>query len=367
MDSAFVPPPNPPRRIAVTGATGNVGLAVLSRLLEDPAIERIVGLARRRPDWVLDRLEWRELDLADHATAPTVLRDLFAEVDAVVHLAWAFQPTHDPELTWRINAVGSRLVADAAADAAVGVFIHQSSVGAYSPAPNGSARVDESWPTDSLPTAGYGREKAYVERVIDTLECRCPEMRVVRFRPAFIFQRVASDEQRQIFAGGLLPEKLVAAGKVPLLPWPGELRFQTLHASDMAEAVWLGLTQSSARGPFNLAAEPVVGPREMAEVFDIGRSVRLPVGLVRAAAAAGWHARVVPAEPALLDLVYAIPLLDVSRARDELGWSPRYSSLDALAALRDGWSAQPHPITPALADPGATPTGESGGAGSADG
>jgi UDP-glucose 4-epimerase len=51
--------------------------------------------------------------------------------------------------------------------------------------------------------------------------------------------------------------------------------------------------------------------------------------------------------------VNAIPLLDVTRALTELGWEPRYSSIDALRALVEGWSAEPEPLTPALAEPGA--------------
>ncbi|QGG95735.1 NAD-dependent epimerase/dehydratase family protein [Actinomarinicola tropica] len=339
-----------PRRVAVTGATGNVGVALLSRLLADPGIDEVVGLARRPPDWTIDRLRWRHLDLGDPASARPLLAEVCGAVDAVVHLAWAFQPTHHPEETWQINAVGSRLVVDAAVAAGVGTFVHQSSVGAYSPGPDDGGRVDEAWPTDSLPTAGYGREKAYVERVVDTMELARPEMRVVRFRPAFIFQKGASDEQRQIFAGWLLPQKLVADGKLPVLPWPGDLRFQALHAADMAEAIWLGLTQP-VRGAFNLAAEPVIGSDEMAEVLDAGRAVHVPVSVVRAAVSAGWRSRLLPTEPALLDLVDAIPLLDVTRARTELGWEPRHTALDALRALVEGWSEEPEPLTPALADP----------------
>lgn len=342
-----------PRRIAVTGATGNIGVAVITRLLQDDAVEEVIGLARRPPDWTIDRLHWRHVDLGDEVSARPALQEAFAGVDAVVHLAWAFQPTHRPEETWRINAVGSRLVADAAVAAGVAVFVHQSSVGAYSPGPDDGGRVDESWPTDSLPTAGYGREKAYVERVVDTMELSRPEMRVVRFRPAFVFQRGASDEQRQIFAGWLLPQKIVADRRLPVLPWPGDLRFQALHASDMAEAIWLGLTRP-VRGAFNLAAEPVIGSEEMAGVLDAARPVRVPLGVVRAAVSAGWHSRVLPAEPALLDLVTAIPLLDVTRARTELGWEPRHSAIEALEALVEGWSEEPEPLTPALADPGGT-------------
>src|SRR5690606_39004580 len=118
--------PDRPRRIVVTGATGNVGVAVVERLLEDADVAEVVGLARRAPDWTADRLTWRELDLAESEAASRTLGEVMRHADAVVHLAWAFQPTHQPEVTWRINAVGSRLVADAAVDAGVGVFVHQS-------------------------------------------------------------------------------------------------------------------------------------------------------------------------------------------------------------------------------------------------
>lgn len=347
---------DPPERIVVTGATGNVGIALVERLLEDPAITSIVGLSRRPPRWTADRLAWRQLDLADDDAASGVLREALAGADAVVHLAWAFQPTHDPTLTWRANAVGTRLVAEAAAASGIRVFVHQSSVGAYSPGPSDGTPVTEDWPTDSLPTAGYGREKAYAERVVDALERGEPAMRVVRLRPAFIFQEAAASEQRKIFAGGLLPQRLVGSVGTPVLPWPGDLRFQALHAADAAEAIRLALTRP-IRGAVNLAAEPIVGADEMAEVLGARRVVRLPVPVVRAAAATGWHARVLPAEPALLDLVLAAPLLDVTRARDELGWTPTHSALDALRALIDGWREDPPPLTPALADPGAEPTG----------
>jgi UDP-glucose 4-epimerase len=36
-------------RVVVTGATGNVGTSLLEVLSVEPAIEEIVGIARRRP------------------------------------------------------------------------------------------------------------------------------------------------------------------------------------------------------------------------------------------------------------------------------------------------------------------------------
>src|SRR3954454_374428 len=122
----------------------------------------------------------------------------FQGADAVVHLARSFQPTHRPDITWHNNVVGSERVLTAVADAGVRTFVYASSVGAYSP---GKGRVvEEQWPTHSPPSAGCGREKAYVERLHDRFECERPEVRVVLMPPTFLFVRLAASDQRRIFA-----------------------------------------------------------------------------------------------------------------------------------------------------------------------
>ena len=45
-------------RVAVTGATGNVGTSLIRALAADPAIVSLVGVARRRPALELPRTEW---------------------------------------------------------------------------------------------------------------------------------------------------------------------------------------------------------------------------------------------------------------------------------------------------------------------
>ena len=113
------------------------------------------------------------------------------DADAVVHLAWRFQPTRDPEVTWQTNAVGTHRLLDAVTTAGTSAVVCASSIAAYSPA-TGDEPVDESWPTDGTSAAAYCREKAYVERLLDAFEQRSPAARVVRLRPAFVFQRVAA-------------------------------------------------------------------------------------------------------------------------------------------------------------------------------
>lgn len=152
-------------RVVVTGATGNVGTSVVEALVAEPKVDTIVGVARRRPRWSPPKTSWAAADVAEDD-----LVAIFDGADAVVHLAWMFQPTHNPAKTWRTNVIGSERVFSAAAAAGVRTLVHASSVGAYAIGPESGAAVDESWPTRALPTAAYGREKSYVERVLDVVE-----------------------------------------------------------------------------------------------------------------------------------------------------------------------------------------------------
>jgi nucleoside-diphosphate-sugar epimerase len=327
-------------RVVVVGATGNVGTSLVQALGDEPEVTSVLGVAERLPDWSPAKTQWAAADIR---TAD--LAALFRGADAVVQLAWVFQPTHDPVTTWQTNVEGTIRAFEAVLAAGVRVLVYASSVGAYSPGPK-DRPVDESWPTNGWPTAGYTREKAYLERVLDVLERDHPELRVVRLRPGFIFKRESAAQQRRLFAGPLLPGRLVRPGVVPVVPDLPGLRFQAMHASDAAEAYRLAILRD-VRGAFNVAADPVVDGAVLAELLR-ARTVRPPVRAVRSALAAAWHLHLVPASPQLFDAVLRLPVMDLTRARTELGWSPRYSSLDALRELLDGLRQAAGMSTPPL-------------------
>ncbi|MET7478449.1 SDR family oxidoreductase [Streptomyces sp. NPDC005648] len=317
-------------RIVVTGATGNVGTSVVRALSEDSDVGSVLGLARRIPDWSPPRTEWSAVDLSSPRAD---LADEFADADAVVHLAWAFQPTHDPATTWRTNVLGSIRVFEAVAAAGVPTLVHASSVGAYSPGPKEFA-VDESWPTHGWPDAAYCREKAYLERTLDVFEREHPEVRVVRMRPAFLFKRESASEQRRIFGGRFLPGPLARPELLPFLPDIPGLRVQALHTDDAAKACVLALG-AEVRGAFNLAAEPPVDAELLGELLGT-RSVRLPRVAARSAIAAAWGLHLLPASPHLFDAVLRLPLMDCTRARTELGWRPERTSTQVLEEFLHG-------------------------------
>ncbi|OBA81758.1 NAD-dependent epimerase [Mycobacterium sp. 1164966.3] len=327
-------------RVVVVGATGNVGTSVVEALAADEQIDTIVGIARRRPQWQPPKTTWIQSDISRDD-----LVSQFRGADAVVQLAWIFQPTHDELATWRNNVLGSIRVFEAAAQAGVGALVYSSSVGAYSPGPQDRG-IDESWPTHALSTAAYGREKSYLERVLDTFERDHPEMRVVRLRPGFIFKRESAAAQRRLFAGPLVPTTLLRPALLPIVPDLPGLRLQALHSRDAGQAFRLAVVRP-VRGAFNIAADPVLDARTLGELLG-ARPVKAPVWPVRAAVAAAWKLHLVPASPTLLDLALSLPLMDVTRARTELGWTPTLTSLDAIREFLDGLRAGNGMNTPPL-------------------
>ncbi|HEX5989217.1 MAG TPA: NAD-dependent epimerase/dehydratase family protein [Solirubrobacterales bacterium] len=327
-------------RVVVTGASGNVGTSVLEALADEPEVESVVGLARRIPDAAFPKVEWVGADITADELVP-----IFAGADAVVHLAWAIQPSRDEAVTERINVEGSRRVIDAVARAGVETLVYASSVGAYSPGPK-QRQVDESWPVEGIPTSFYSRHKAAVETMLDAFELREPEVRVVRLRPGLIFKAEAASEIRRLFAGPFLPGFLVQKRLVPVLPRVARLRFQAVHSRDVGDAYRRALVRD-VHGAFNIAAEPEIGVDELCELFG-ARAVPLPVAALRGAASLSWKLRLQPTSPGWIDLALGVPMMDTSRAREQLGWEPRASSLEALDDLLDGMRHAEGAPTPPL-------------------
>ena len=327
-------------RVVVTGASGNVGTSVLEALGRESQVKEVVGIARRVPEAQMPKVEWVGADVVEDDLRPT-----FDGADAVVHLAWAIQPSRDEAVTERINVEGSRRVFEATAAAKVPALVYASSVGAYSPGPK-ERQVDESWPVDGIPTSFYSRHKAATEDLLDDLEGRAPELRIVRLRPGLIFKAEAASEIRRLFAGPFVPGFLIQKRLIPLIPRVPRLRFQAVHSRDIGEAYRQAVVRDVS-GAFNVAAEPEIGVEELCELFG-ARSFPLPAGALRAAADLSWKLRLQPSPPGWIDLALGVPMMDTTRARTELGWDPSVTSLEALDELLSGMREAKGGPTPPL-------------------
>jgi UDP-glucose 4-epimerase len=176
----------------------------------------------------------------------------------------------------------------------------------------------------------------------------------VRLRPGLIFKRSAATGIRRLFAGPLLPSPLVRRDLIALIPRHPRLVFQAVHSIDVGEAYRLAIVRDDAHGAYNVAADPVLDPPELARILG-ARTVPVPAKLLRAAADITWRLRLQPTSPGWLDMGLAVPVMDTSRARNELGWNPRHSAADALLELldgmRDGAGVQTPPLAPETSGP----------------
>lgn len=322
------------KRIVITGASGNVGTALLRRLADDGSDYDIVGIVRRRPppDDVYRSVHWHEVDLADPGVEIQLL-NVFRGAACVVHLAWGFQPTRNRRYLDAVGVNGSAAVLSAAHDAKVPQLLHMLSVGTYAAGCYGE-KVDETFSTAGIPSSAYSRAKSAVEHMLDGYERDNPNgVGITRMRPGFILQRDAALGLRRYTLPAYVDPRWVRW--LPLLPLDRALSVSVVHADDVADACVTAI-EHRALGPFNLAAEPPVGRRDIAKAVR-ARPIHVPSPVLGLLVEATWRARLQPLDRGWLDMAFSLPLLATERARDVLGWSPRWSSEAALADLVDGF------------------------------
>jgi UDP-glucose 4-epimerase len=335
-------------RIVVTGASGNVGTALLRRLAKDASDHsfdhEVIGVVRRPPDpvGVYAAVQWHSVDLAE-PDAATRLRPIVAGADVVVNLAWGFQPTRNTAYLSRVGPGGTAAVLAAAHDNSVAHVVHMSSVGTYGAGRYGT-RVDESWCTSGIPSSPYSRDKSAAEGLLDDYERDQGGVEIARLRPGFIVQRAAASGLMRYALPGYLP--MWAVPLLPVLPLDRRLCIPVVHADDVAAAL-VQVIERRATGAFNLAAEPPIGRDDVAKVLR-SWPIHVPAGVLGTLVDLTWRTRLQPIDRGWLDLAFSVPLLDCTRAHAELGWQPRWSSVAALADVIGGVAEHAHAPSPPL-------------------
>ncbi|MBH0120789.1 NAD-dependent epimerase/dehydratase family protein [Rhodococcus sp. CX] len=310
----------PPLRIVVTGATGNVGTALLARLSAQSDAYEVVAVARRVPPSIPPYRHacWHAIDVGD-PDAEEMLCRAFDGADAVVHLAWGFQPSHRSDLLRRTAIDGTRAAA------------------AYAPGAYGRT-VDESWPATGIPTSQYSTDKVEAEKIVAEAARTTGAPEVTVLRPGLIGQAAAGAALRRYAMPAWMPA--VAMRALPVLPIDPSVALPAVHAADVAAAVELALAAPGA-GVVNLSAADPVRTEDVVESLGV-RPWRVSRRTLRTLAQVTWRAHLQPVHGGWIDLAYDTPLLDCSRAQRVLGWSPAVSGREVwretIAGMRSGAS-----------------------------
>ncbi len=321
--------------VAVTGPTGDIGIAALRALDASPKVGKVIGMARRpfepSEHGLSGKVTYQQGDVLDRDSVDALVRG----ADVVMHLAFIL--IGDPKEAQRINVEGSRNVFEATVAAKAKRLVYTSSVAAYGFHSDNPQPLTEDVPTRGTDSFYYSAHKAELEEVLDeTLKGSKVDAYV--FRPCIVAGAGAITLIETMV--GMLPlyGQLKLARRIldqvpflgPVLPDPG-VDFQLVHTDDVASALLAAAEGRGKPGRYNLAGQGAMSVTRMSRALGWW-SVPVPGSAVAILDGVASKLPGLPAEAAWLTTFRLPVLMDTRKAREELGWDPQW---DAESTLRE--------------------------------
>jgi nucleoside-diphosphate-sugar epimerase len=318
--------------VAVTGPTGTFGFGLMPLLHADSRVARVVGIARRPFDPVArgwTKLEYRRGDVRD----PEALRDAFDGADVVVHLAFLVMGAASAETIRAVNIDGTLNTFRAAGAAGARRFVYASSVAAYGFHPDNPVGMTEQWPVRPAARLFYARQKAELEALLAGEAARLPGPALYLLRPAIVLGPHAAGGKASLpwplpqLARALARQAGLLPVAVPVLT--PSLPVQFVHEEDVGQALLRCVVAAGPPGAYNIAADGVLTAADLARELGL-YPVTLPAGPAQAAARALAALPFLPPAAQWVEAASHPAIMDTARAKSELGWTPRYTALEAV-------------------------------------
>ena len=318
--------------VAVTGPTGTFGAGLIPLLQDDDRIARVIGIARRPFDpaergWT--KMEYRRGDVRE----PEALQEAFRGADVVVHLAFLITGNASRSTTRAINVEGTLNAFRAAAAAGVRRFVYASSVAAYGFHDDNPALIGEDWPVRPAAKLFYAQEKAELEHLLEAEAAGSggPDLYLLR-PPVVVGPNIVG--AKDVLPGPLAPLGRRLFGRPRRLPVPvpmlvPEHPMQFVHEEDVGRALQLCIVGAGPPGAYNIAGDGVLTAGDVVREFG-GIPLRMPAAPAQAAARAFSRLPFLPPAAEWIEAASRPAIMDTTKAREELGWEPRYSGLEAL-------------------------------------
>ncbi len=333
------------RIVLITGANGYIGRALTQRL---GSAYRVIGLDRSPVEDNPDLTASYSMDLGDDASVAAALEkvrgDFGNELAACIHLAAYFDITGEPNPLYEtVNVEGSRRLITALQAFDIEQFIYASSMLVHEPKPLPGVRIDESSPLG--PTWPYPQSKADAEQVLRENRGDIPVV-FLRFagvyddkgHSAFLAEQIAGVYEHRVSAH-LYPGMLCAAQSA-------------LHLEDLTRAVERTIANRAdleGETPILVGEPETLGYAEIQDIVhcrihgEEWTTVRIPKSVAKLGT---WVEEEVLGHEGfvkqwMVDDANAHYILDISRARNLLGWEPEPSLRDPLPIIIDALQADP--------------------------
>ncbi|GIW71625.1 MAG: NAD-dependent dehydratase [Planctomycetota bacterium] len=321
------------RRVAVTGAAGYLGRAVLAELGRAcHGFEQIVALdLRPAPAAVWQPgVVWERADVRDGAG----LAQLFAAYrpDAVVHLASVPEPPAgmSRQAQYAVDVLGTRNVIAAALGAGVRHLVYTSSGAAYGYHPDNPVPLREEHPLRGNEEFPYAWHKRLAEAELRAAREHHPELRQLLLRLCTVLGPGLRNQITALWSG---PVVIGVRGSAS--------PFSLIWDRDVARCIALGL-RAGASGVYNLAGAGTISLREMAA---LARKPFLPLPPVALAAGLGLARRLGLSRhgPEQLGFLRYRPVLAADAIATRLGFRPRLASREVFALWLAAAQGLPEP------------------------
>lgn len=306
------------RRVLITGAANWLGSALAAELLADPEVECVIALDTRRPALPLDE---RAVHVEADIRTPELARLLAPHApDVVVHndvLQFA-EPGRSAQLLHEINVVGTlQLLAACDALPALRTLVVRSAAAIYGSEPNAPAFFTEDMARRFPLRTRWQRDVSELENLVEGHARRHPQVTCTILRP-------------QPIVGPGLDTPIMRLMRSPVIPtWLGyDPRIQVVAGDDLVGAL-IAAVRDPVRGPVNVAAPGTVALSRM--IRRLGR-IALPLAAPAFGPATALGARLglPPVGPDVARYLRYGRGVDITRMRDELGFTPRRSTIEAI-------------------------------------
>lgn len=323
------------RVVLVTGISRDVGRRFARHAAADPSIDRVIGVDVVPPRGDIGDVSFVRADIRSPVIAKVIARE---QVDTVVHMSVIATPgkSGGRNAMKELNVLGSmQLLAACQKIDTVKHLVVKSTTTVYGASSRDPAMFTEDTGPRSVPRSGYARDVYEIEGYVRGFARRRPDVRVTTLRCANVM-------------GPHVVSPLTTYFRMPIVPtvFGYDPRLQFLHESDLYDVLRYAATTDIA-GTFNVAGDEMLLLSQA--IRRLGKhNVPMPAFAVGRSATALRSARLTDFSSEQLSFLTYGRGVDTTRMRDELGFTPTWStpetledfgrSLDevARAALRTG-------------------------------
>jgi UDP-glucose 4-epimerase len=305
------------RRVLITGVGSQVGSLLAAQLERDPDVEYVAGLDTRRPRLPLKQTEFIDADIRD----PQIGRLIPAtDVDTIVHEQIVRQP--GPRMSSRamhdINVIGTlQLLAACERAPTLRTIVVRGSAGVYGAEPQAPQFFNEEMTTMFPLRTRFQRDVAEIENYFETYSRRHVGVSctMLRYQPAI---------------GPGLRTQITRYLSQPVCPtYMGfDPRIQLVHIDDALEAIGAAVRNPVA-GAVNVGGPGTIGLSRMIRLAG-KRALPIAAPLFGAVTSTGQRLGLDTQSEDFQRLLRYGRGVDTRRLTDEVGYTPRRSTVDAV-------------------------------------